>query len=107
MKEKSNAAPGDKDLDVPVSEICYREIFVNDFNISPFHPKKDQCFICERWKNLSAEEKHSRAQEKMKRDHNKKDAENFKEKVKAECMSDASRRMATFDLEAILQAPCG
>ena len=43
----------------------------------------------------------------MKHDHNKKDAENIKAKVKAECMNDANRRMATFDLEAILQTPCG
>ena len=41
IEGKVNAAPGDKDLDVPVSERCYRDIFVNDFNISSFHPKKD------------------------------------------------------------------
>ena len=43
----------------------------------------------------------------MKHDHNKKVAANFKAKVKAECMNDASRRMATFYLEAILQVSCG
>ena len=46
LKEKSNAAPGDKDVEVSVSERCYREMFENYFNISPLHPAKDQCLIC-------------------------------------------------------------
>ena len=89
-----------------MSERCYREIFVNDFNISSFHPKKNQWSICVRWNNLNGKEKHDRAQEKMKHDHNKKYAVHCKAKVKAECMNDASRRMATFDHETILQVPC-
>ena len=39
---------------------------------------------------LSREEKHDRTQEKMKHDHNKKDAVDLKAKVKAECMNDAN-----------------
>ena len=82
LKEKSNAAPEDKDPEEPVSERCYRKIFLNDFIISPFHPKKDQSLFCERWNNRSGKEKDRRAQEKMKHDRNKKDAEIFKERLK-------------------------
>ena len=107
LKDKSSAAPADELLKNPVGERRYRDIFVNDFNISPFHPKKDQCVLCETWNSLSAVEKENRAQQKMEHDRNKEDAQNFKATVKAECVQDPSRCMATFDLEAILQLPCG
>ena len=107
MVDKSTSTPADELLKNPVSERRYREIFVNDFNISPFHPKKDQCVLCERWSSLSAEEKENRAQQKMEHDRNKENARNFKAAVKAQCMQDPSRCMLTFDLEAILQLPCG
>ena len=90
-----------------VSERCYREIFVNDFNILPFHPKKDKCVLNESWNTLSEADKDSRSQEKIEHDCNKEDAQSFKAEIKAECLRDPSRCMATFDLEAILQLPCG
>ena len=109
LKEKSAASGASSDdvLKNPVSERRYREIFVNDFNISPFHPKKDQCVLCESWKNLSAAEKESRAEEKREHEQNKEDTKNFKADVKSQCKQDPTHCMATFDLEAILQLPCG
>lgn len=53
------------------------------------------------------EEKESRGNEKLDYDRNKADTQHSKATVKAECFTDGSRRMATFDLEAILQLPCG
>ena len=105
LKDKSTATPADELLKNPVSERRYREIFVNDFNISPFHPKKDQCVLCESWNSLSVQEKENR-------EHNRKwsmivTKQNFKTTVKAQCMQDPTARCMTFDLEAILQLPCG
>ena len=107
LKEKSDATPDDEILQNPVSERRYREIYVNDFNISPFHPKKDQCVFCESWKTLSEVDTESKSQEKIEHDRSKEDAQKFKAQVKAECTNDPNRCMATFDLEAILQLPCG
>ena len=35
----------------------YQDIFNSNFNYSFFSPKKDQCDVCLRWKNMSSEEK--------------------------------------------------
>ncbi|MEW8546092.1 MAG: OTU domain-containing protein, partial [Candidatus Thiodiazotropha sp.] len=39
----------------PVSEKKYRDVFCNDYNLSFFHPKKDQCQICTRYEHLKSE----------------------------------------------------
>ena len=90
-----------------MSESKYREIFVSNFNISPFHPKKDQCLMCETWQALTDEQRRTRSEEKLEHDNCREQAQTFKQKTKEECQNDPSRRMATFDLEAVLQLPCG
>ena len=83
--------------------------FVNDFNIATYHPKKDQCILCATWKPLAIDddEKQKRASEKRDHDRQRALAEFIKTLTKAECQADVSRRMTTFDLEAVLQLPCG
>lgn len=41
----------------PVSEIIYRRIFCNDFNLGFFKPKKDQCLICTKYARSDAKDK--------------------------------------------------
>jgi len=91
----------------PVTMRRYREIFVNDFNLSPFHPRKDQCITCETWETLTLEEKTRRQPAKNAHDINRTHVDKFREKTKELCLNDPSRRMATLDLQAVLQLPCG
>lgn len=44
-----------KDNVTPVHRKMYADIFHNDFNISFFQPKKDQCDLCEAFKNANDE----------------------------------------------------
>ena len=57
MKEQATAHPNDVQYQKTVSEKVYRDIFCNDYNLSAFKPKKDQCKFCEKWKGMTAEEK--------------------------------------------------
>ena len=41
----------------PVSQITYRRIFGSQYNLSFFHPKKDQCVTCVKYKQSSGDER--------------------------------------------------
>jgi len=60
LEMKAAENPEDPVYEQPVTERRYREIFVNDFNAAPYHPKKDQCVLCETWKTLDSDEKQQR-----------------------------------------------
>ena len=104
--EKSLESQPDVDYN-PVSESKYRDIFTNDFNISCFHPKKDQCMICTTWNNLTVEEQKTRQPAKDDHERHRKEVDDFRDETEKACLKDPSRRMTTFDLEAVLQLPCG
>lgn len=82
----------------------FNRIFNTEFNISFFVPKKDQCDLCERYKNSNEEGKHKLIQEYE---------EHLKEKVLArtEKENDKNRTdgtiVAVYDLQAVLQIPKG
>lgn len=82
----------------------FNRIFNTEFNISFFLPKKDQCDLCERYKNSDEEEKRRLSQEYE---------QHLKEKTLArtEKENDKNRSdgtiTAVYDLQAILQIPKG
>ena len=82
----------------------FNRIFNTDFNISFFVPKKDQCDLCESYKNANDEEKQKLYQSYE--DH-------LKEKTLAriEKENDKNRKdgtiVAVYDLQAVLQVPKG
>lgn len=82
----------------------FNRIFNTEFNISFFVPKKDQCDLCERYKNSDEEEKRKLSQEYE---------EHLKEKTLArtEKENDKNRTdgtiIAVYDLQAVLQVPKG
>ena len=91
-----------------ISERSYRKIFCENYNLSFFKPKKDQCTICSCYEvkkeagSLTEKEKeafdaHMKCKE-MCRDEKRKD--------KARALSDSTFYSATFDLEKVLQTPC-
>lgn len=82
----------------------FHRIFNTEFNISFFIPKKDQCDLCERYKNCDEEEKRKLSLEYE---------QHLKEKtlVRTEKENDKNRTdgtiTAVYDLQAVLQIPKG
>lgn len=93
---------------LPFATKCmYDTIFNTEFNIAFFQPKKDQCSVCETYKNSNEEEK-----EKMKSKydvHIKNKKKSREEKERDICMSrkDSNTIVACFDLQAVLPTPSG
>lgn len=82
----------------------FRHIFNTDFNISMFHPKKDQCEDCEAYKNRTTEQ---RTQDERYHQHLKEknlsraEKDNDKKKASEELV------VAVYDLQAVLPVPRG
>lgn len=98
---------GRKSKNLPaVKEAKYREIFCNDFNLSFFKPKHDQCSLCSLY---STQKEPSEILAKRYQEHQvrKNIARNEKTKDKMKSKSDPSCYAATFDLQAVLTTPCG
>ena len=92
----------------PVKEKVYRNLFCNEYNLSFFHPKKDQCQVCNHFENLKAEGKvdANMQQEYDKHQDRKKMSRLEKEKDKRKAKSDPTYHVSAFDLEAVLTTPC-
>lgn len=98
-----------------VSEQVYRNIFNTQFNISFHIPKKDQCDLCEKYKNTINDENLDEEQEdvvKLKYEHEvhmieknlgRGEKDNDIDKLK----STPNLVIAIFDLQAVLQCPRG
>lgn len=91
----------------PVSEITYRRIFCNDFNLGFFKPKKDQCLICTKYARYDA--KDNTELEKQFAEHiaRKEACNKEKENDKIKAGDNKDFLSASFDLQAILQIPSG
>jgi len=83
----------------------YRKIFCEEYNLSFYKPKKDQCFLCEKFKNsdkpheqqiLMEYENHIRRRDESFA------AKNFDKEKASNCNNFCS---ATFDLQSVLQIP--
>lgn len=83
-----------------VSEITYRRIFGTNYNLAFFKPKKDQCAVCEKYKQgLVTDEEHS--QHLRRRDESNEEKRKDKERTE----SDKTFLSATFDLQSVLRIP--
>lgn len=93
---------------VPVSEAMYRKIFCEEFNLSFYRPKKDQCSTCTLYGRRkqagtideSLEEAYTLHQNEKER------ARQEKAMDKQRAMSEKDVYVATFDLQAVLTTPC-
>lgn len=85
----------------------YSRIFNKEYNISFFIPKKDQCELCESYKNavgdkkveLEVEYAHHLEQKKLSRAEKKADIATSK--------NDDNTIVAIYDLQAVMPAPSG
>lgn len=82
----------------------FNRIFNTDFNISFFVPKKDQCDVCECYKNANDEEKRKLSQNYE---------QHLKEKTLARIEKENDKQradgtiVAVYDLQAVMQVPKG
>lgn len=96
-----------QEKNLPLAKRCtYKTIFNKEFNISFYQPKKDQCSICETYKNSNLEEK-AKSQENYDR-HTVNKIKSREEKAKDTAVAkDKLNVVACFDLQAVLPTPCG
>ncbi|CAK1598425.1 unnamed protein product [Parnassius mnemosyne] len=91
----------------PVSEITYRRIFGNDFNLGFFKPKKDQCLICTKYARGDANSNPNLEVEYREHMARKEACNNEKAKDKERANMLREFVSVSFDLQAILQIPSG
>ena len=92
-------------LVVAVKECMYRKIFCEEYNLSFFNPKKDQCGNCLKYQQLVGEEK-----EKFQDEYNahlarKTEAQEEKKLDKIRATTEDNFVSASFDLQSVLQIP--
>ena len=92
----------------PVKQGKYRQIFCEDYNLSFFKPKKDQCSLCELYNRRMQAGTMNEETARKYDDHQikKQEARDQKEQDKITALADKSRYVATFDLQAVLTTPC-
>ncbi|CAG9771463.1 unnamed protein product [Ceutorhynchus assimilis] len=94
-------------LDKPIASYdFYAKIFNTEFNIGFFNPKKDQCDLCESYKNSEENEKKN-LENKYQEHLNEKilsREEKEKDKIRAK---DGEITLAVYDLQAVLPVPIG
>jgi hypothetical protein len=95
---------GDEQKDI-VSEITYRRTFCNNYNYSFFHPKKDQCVLCNRFENSTVEQKADLEHEYNEHRRRHSEAQEEKRRDKERANTDNTFMSVTFDLQSVLQLP--
>ena len=90
---------------VSVSLITYRRIFCNNYNLSFFKPKKDQCQLCTAHENAKGSETPKDAEMYAAHIRRKEDCNTAKIKDKERAAEDANFMSVTFDLQSVLQIP--
>ena len=87
----------------PIKEKKYRDIFCENYNMSFFKPKKDQCSICNTYEQKKQEGQTIRLElEKSHEEHQERKvaARNEKENDKERAQTDKSFHASAFDLQA-------
>lgn len=84
----------------------YYEIFNTKFNIGFFVPRKDQCDLCEMYKNAEGNEK-TELEEKYNAHMREKDLSRIEKKADREKADEKTITYAVYDLQAVLPVPMG
>lgn len=91
-----------------VTSSLYRKIFNNQYNLSFFHPKNDQCSTCVIYEGHVSGNSVTPDIEKKYKEHQSRKEEARREKAddKSRANTDKSYHVSTFDLQAVLSVPC-
>lgn len=89
----------------PVTFSKYRDVFLSDYKLRCFAPKKDQCSNCNAFYNGSSEYKESIQATWEEHKTREKEALDCKASDKRRSLEDPSFHPVTFDLQAVLYTP--
>jgi len=89
----------------PVSERIYRQIFVTQYNLRFYVPKKDQCSQCNAYKKGTPTYQEAEKASWEAHKAREKEAMDTKESDKRRSFADKSYKAITFDLQAVLYTP--
>lgn len=95
----------ENNIDKIATETMYRHIFVTEFNLSFFIPKKDLCEDCNKYENSLPDEKLEMEEKYQQHIENKNLARNLKNADKEKSKINASFCSAVFDMQQVLQVP--
>lgn len=84
----------------------YEKVFSTEFNISFFSPKKDQCCLCESYKNTNDPDEGLKSKYKLHIQQKELSRLEKNNDIKA-ARESQNILVACYDLQAVLQAPCG
>ena len=90
-----------------VKEHMYRKIFNENFNLSFFTPKKDQCDTCFAYANSSESVRSENENEFHAHIERKEKARQMKNEMKCRAQQDMTMTAACFDLQQVLPSPHG
>jgi len=88
-----------------VSECKYRQIFCTKFNLSFFHPKKDQCTLCNQYYGAIGNSNDVLKVQWTGHKERERQSMEAKKSDKEKPTTDTSFRAITFDLQAVLNLP--
>ena len=88
------------------SELVYRRIFGNEFNLSFFVPKKDQCNICVKYTSSSEKPQLEEVYQAHVKSKNRAQQEKSADKALS-IVDPIQYHVVTFDLQSVLQLPSG
>jgi len=89
----------------PVKQNVYRKVFCNEYNLSFFKPRKDQCVTCVRYFKASPSEKEKMKLEYEEHIRRKNESQAAKAADKERSMNVQEFVSASFDLQSVLQLP--
>jgi len=89
----------------PVSERIYRQIFVTQYNLRFYVPRKDQCSQCNAYKKGTPTYQEAEKASWEAHKAREKEAMDTKESNKRRSFADKSYKAITFDLQAVLYTP--
>lgn len=101
--EQKNAPQGSR---IPSFRV-YRYVFVNEYNLSFFKPKKDQCITCCVQQRGAIDSSSVNNTQYVDHIRQKNRAQLEKSADKKRMASDPSFCAVTFDMQSVLQLPCG
>ena len=84
----------------------YEKVFSTEFNISFFSPKIDQCCLCESYKNTNDPDEGLKSKYKLHIQQKELSRLEKNNDIKA-ARESQNILVACYDLQAVLQAPCG
>ncbi|ESO94884.1 hypothetical protein LOTGIDRAFT_175323 [Lottia gigantea] len=89
----------------PVEELTYRRLFCTEYNLSFFHPKKDQCMKCSKHEILTGIDNVNFEEEYQAHLQRSKEAQAAKSSDKLRATKDSNFISASFDLQSVLHLP--